>query len=161
MYKENNTLAVILIVVGVALMVRKFVPELGFLFEWPTWGFLVAGLLILLGSIQRDGELAFVASLLAGVSVNVLLQRQMGLMVWVSMLTFLGVGIMLSGLIEPKKPGEIRSGFVLVITSVVVYLLAGGTEYLPWPHVTTYWPVGLVIIGLLILVSTRSSKLQS
>lgn len=158
MKKDNITLAVILIVVGVALMARQFLPSIEFLFGWPNWGFLVAGLLLVLSLIHRDGGLAVLASILAGACVNVLLQDQLGGLIWVSMLAFLGVGIILSSWIDPKKPREWYSGLVLVIISVVVFLLAGGTKYLPWPNVTNYWPIGLVILGLLLLISSLSSK---
>jgi hypothetical protein len=161
MKKDNITFAIILIVVGVALMARQFVPSIEFLFRWPNWGFLVAGLLLVLSLIHRDGGLAVLASLLAGACVNVLLQGQTSGLIWVSMLAFLGVGIMLSGWIEPKKTGEFRSGLVLVVISAVVFLLAGGTKYLPWPNVTNYWPVGLVLLGLILLISALSSKRQS
>lgn len=160
MKNDNNTFAVILLVVLVTLMIRQFVPGLRYLFDWPRWGFLVAGVLILIASFQRNGELALVAGLLAGVSANLLLQRQMGLIIWASMLAFLGVGVIISEWIEPKKSGEVRSGLVLMIISVVVFLLAGGTKYLPWSDVELYWPIGLVILGLLFLINARSSKAQ-
>jgi hypothetical protein len=160
MKKDNFTLAVVLIVVGVALMARQLVPAIEFLFIWPIWGFLVAGLLLALGLIHHDGGLAVQASLLAGVCVNVLLQRQTSVIIWISMLAFLGIGIMLSGLIEPKNPDELRSGLILVVISIVVFMVAGGTKYLPWPMVTNYWPAGLVGLGLILLVSSLRSKPQ-
>ena len=158
MKKDNLTLAIIMIVVGIALMARQLVPSIRFLFEWPNWAFLVAALLLALSLVNRDGGLAILASLLAGAGVNVFLQSQTSGLVWISMLAFLGLGIILSGLIEPKKPGEIRAGLVLMVISLVVFLLTGGTKYLPWPNVTSYWPIGLVVLGLILLVNALTTK---
>lgn len=160
MKRDRITFAVILILVGAALVARQHLPlpELEILFVWPYWGFLVAGLLLILALIQRNGGLAVLAALLTGVCANILLQKQFGGLVWLSMLAFLGVGMILSSWTDRNKKGEWRSGLTLVIISAVVFLLAGGTKLLPWPTVKDYWPVGLIVLGLILLISNVSQK---
>lgn len=158
MKKDNISFAIIVIVAGVMLTLRKFVSQIDFMFLWPNWGFLVAGLLLLLGGVNRNGSLAMLASLMAGVCLNVLLQPRVGSVIWVSMLAFFGVGSMLSGLIEHKRPGEIQSGLKMVAISAVVFLLAGGAKWVPWSQVSDYWPVGLVLLGVYLLIRALKEK---
>ncbi|HNY83415.1 MAG TPA: hypothetical protein PKK82_01035 [Anaerolineaceae bacterium] len=158
MKRDRITVAIILILAGVALLARQHLPNLEFLFVWPYWGFLVAGLLLILAWIQRNGGLAVLAALLTGACANILLQKQFGGLVWLSMLAFLGVGMMLSSWIDRSKKGEWRSGLTLVIISAAVFLLAGGSKILPWPMVRAYWPAGLIALGLILLISNLSRQ---
>ena len=158
MRKQNVTFAVLLILAGAALLARLYVPELNILFVWPNWGFALAGFLILSALINRSGGLAVLGSLLAGVCVNLICQEATGGLIWLSMLAFLGVGLVLSSIFDPRHPNDWRSGLTLVVIALAIFLIAGGGNLLPALDQQIVGPALLIALGLVLLISALSRK---
>ncbi|MGI6251186.1 MAG: hypothetical protein ACOYKD_07510 [Anaerolineaceae bacterium] len=161
MKRERITFALLLIIIGGALMARQFYPQIDWVFLWPNWGLALGLLMILLAAVNRSGGLTVLGSLLAGFATNLIIQDFYGGTVWLSMLTFLGVGLILANWFDYQKNGDWRAGLTLILLSLVIFMLTGGTNYLPWPQVTTWWPVGLIVLGLIVLISAFGKKRKS
>ncbi|MFZ3069704.1 MAG: hypothetical protein WA110_01085 [Anaerolineaceae bacterium] len=156
--RENITFGILLILIGGALIARQFYPSLEILFQWPYWGIAAGVLLIGSSAILQEGGWAILGSLLAGVAVNVLLRERLGAGLWVSMLAFLGLGIMLADLVDKQGKSEWRSGLALIFIAVILFLISGSTELLPWPQLTSYWPLALILIGVAFIVTSLSDR---
>ena len=78
-------------------------------------------LMILLAAVNRSGGLTVLGSLLAGFATNLIIQDFYGGTVWLSMLTFLGVGLILANWFDYQKNGDWRAGLTLILLSLVIF----------------------------------------
>jgi len=161
--KQNRTnlfLGLLLILVGGWLIVTRQVPALDQWLEnnfvWPMW-VIGAGLLILLiGLISGQAEMAIPASIVAGVGGILYYQNATGdygswAYMWALIPGFVGIGTILAGLLGENFRRNFGHGLRLLVTSAVMFLIFAtffGKTAILGPYGL---PILLILIGVYVL----------
>ena len=145
-----------LILLGALLLVSRLVPG----FEvWLSWPLIILGVgmfLLIMGPLTGAPGMAVPACIVGGIGALLYWQNVTGnwgswAYAWTLIPGFVGVGIVLAGLLG-EKPGEsIRGGGVLITISVALFLIFGsflGGLRLLGP----YWPILVIGLGVALLV---------
>jgi hypothetical protein len=149
----------VLIVVGAVLLAVRFVPGLqGFGFHWPLMIIGIGLFLFLLGLATKTPGLAIPACIVGGIGGLLYWQVITGRWgswsyAWALIPGFVGVGMIVAGLLESKeKRGELfRGGGMLVLISLILFAIFG--SFLGgFFGLGQYWPLLLVLLGLVLLV---------
>ncbi len=158
--KRRSSLAVglFLVLLGVCSLVAQWVPGWR---AWVSWPWIVVGVgvfLLVLGLLVGAPDLAVPACIVGGIGGLLSWQSVTGnweswAYVWTLIPGFVGVGIMLAGLLGGKFRQAVRDGGGMVLTSLVLFAIFGSLfGALGW--MGNYWPVLLILLGLLLLVRT-------
>ncbi len=163
MRRNRSTLflGILLILIGIWLVASRQVPALQqwlkVEFSWPVW-VIGAGLLILIiGLIIGEPAMAIPASIVAGIGCILYYQNANNdFLSWSYMWTlipgFVGVGLILAGLLGENTRGNLSSGLNLIVISVVLFLIFGSL----FGGLTVLGPYGpailLIALGIYILV---------
>jgi hypothetical protein len=151
----------LLILLGLLFLAYQFMPER---FSWlqinMSWPLIIIGVgffLLVLGLLVGAPGMAVPASILGGIGGLLYWQNATGQWetwsyVWALIPGFVGVGIILSGLLGGGKlRASFESGAMLVFISLVLFAIfgtfLGGLQLFG-----NYWPVLLILLGLIILV---------
>jgi len=158
--RSSLGVGLLLIVVGVWFMAVKLVPGLT---EWirleDTWALWVVGvgaLLLVIGLITGVPAMAVPACIVGGIGVILYWATTTGGWVswtyaWALIPSFVGVGVLLSGLLEGRPAKGVREGGGLILIGLVLFTVFGSVfGGLDW--LGPYWPLLVVGFGLLILV---------
>jgi hypothetical protein len=146
----------VLIVVGALILAVQILPGLELQFSWP-WIIIGFGVLMLvIGSMTGVPGLAVPASIIAGIGGILAYQSATGdwdswAYIWSLIPGFVGVGIVLSGLLSGEGLDAIRAGGWLILISLVL-LAAFGSVFGALGMIGDYWPVLLILLGLVLLV---------
>jgi hypothetical protein len=135
MNKKNRTqlaLGLILILAASWLMVVKFRPGLAeqfsLVFDWPMWVVIAGGIVLLIGLLTGAAGMAVPACITAGIGGILYYQNISGdwdswAYMWALIPGFVGIGVLLSGLLGGNFRKEARSGVNLVVVSAVMFLI--------------------------------------
>jgi len=165
MRKQGRTqlaLGIILILLGAWFIAQRTFPEVAALTARFTSGSLsvvgVGALLLLLGLILGAPGLAVPAAIVAGIGGILYYQELTGdssswSYMWTLILGFVGVGIILQGLLGENTRQNLRHGLNLMVVSAVLFLVfaafLGG-----WNILGNFGPaVLLILLGLWVLGS--------
>lgn len=149
----------ILILVGGYLLAAQFMPELKFWeyisIPWPAWIVGIGAGLLLLGLLTGTPDMAVPATIVAGIGGILWYQSATGDWtswgyLWALIPGFVGLGTILSGLLGGGLRQNLRSGLWLVTLSLVLVTIFG--FLFRSDLITTYWPVALIAVGLLVLL---------
>lgn len=157
--RSRLSLGLLLILVGLGMLAFKFIPGLGEMISIEfTWPLIVVGsgaLLLIIGLLVGAPGMAVPACIVAGIG-GILYYQNLSSdwgswgYLWTLIPGFVGVGELLSWLLGARSPRLIRSGLNQVFISVVLFLifgsLLGGFTLLG-----SYWPVLIVLAGLILL----------
>ncbi len=158
--RTNLVGGILLILVGGFFLVIRLFPELGVAlrisFSWPL--IVVGGgvFLLLFGLLVNAPGMAVPACIVGGVGGLLYWQNITGRWetwsyAWALVPGFVGVGVILSGLIEGKVRQPLRDGGTLVVISLILFAVfasfLGEVNFLG-----AYWPVLLVLLGLWLLI---------
>jgi hypothetical protein len=170
--RSNLILGLILLAIGGWLLVSRQVPSLqnwmGDNFIWPMW-VIGAGLLILIiGLLTGAPGMAVPASIVTGIGGILYYQEQTGnytswAYMWTLIPGFVGIGIILAGLLGENTRDNIRHGINLIITSTVLFLIFG-TFFGGLTILGEYGlPIILILLGVYTLVRgfIRDDKKES
>ena len=146
----------VLILLGVWFLAVQLMPGLRFSFSWP-WIIIGIGVfLLVLGGLTGAAGMAVPACIVGGLGGLFYWQYTTGnweswSYAWALIPGFVGVGIVLSGLLEGKFGQALRDGGNLILISLVLFVvfgsLFGGVNILG-----DYWPVLLILLGLWLLI---------
>ena len=149
---------ILLIVLGIFFFALQTVPALGRFVQlsWPVL-IVAAGVgLLVLALIVRVAGLAVPAAIITGVGGLLYYQNATGdwaswAYAWTLLPAFVGVGLILSGVLSGNSRGGFSSGLTLLIISAVLFaifssFLGGSTSLLQ------YWPIILILIGLAVII---------
>ena len=154
---------VLLVLIGVGLLVFQTVPELQKLLTLrDTWPLIVIGVgvgLLIFGLLINSPGMAVPAMIVGGIGGILLWQSVTDRWgswsyLWTLIPGFVGVGIVLAGLISGEGIAQaLRSGLGLITTSIVLFAIFGaffGAFIFKEP----YWPWILIVLGMgLIIIS--------
>ena len=150
----------LLILLGGWLLAIRLVPSLEWWMEvftdWPVTVIGVGILLLVFGLLVNAPGMAVPACIVGGIGGILLYQNRTGdwaswSYIWALIPGFVGVGVMLSGLLEGRFRNEVSGGLWLIFISAILFgifgAFLGGFTILG-----NYWPVLLILLGLWIIV---------
>ena len=158
--RRRSSLAggIVLILLGVLFLATqlKLLPGLWLEFSWPWIVIGVGAFLLVLGLVVGAPEMAVPACIVGGIGALLYWQNATGnweswAYAWALIPGFVGVGIVLSGLLGGQIRQSLQAGGVLIFISLVLFAVYGsflGGRNLLGP----YWPVLLILFGLLLLI---------
>ena len=158
--RSSLVAGLLLILLGVWFMAVQFLPELrAWVYIEYSWPLMIVGLGVLLlvfGLLIGVPAMAVPACIVGGIGGLLYWQNATGnweswAYTWTLIPGFVGVGIVLSGLLGGEIGQSVRGGAWLILISLVLFTIFGsflGGLGLLGP----YWPVLLIALGLLVLV---------
>ena len=147
---------IILILLGLLFLANEIFPGVFSFWEWPFIIILVGLVFLLWAVIGGVGGLAIPGSILSGIGGILYYQHLYNAwdswsFVWALIPGFVGIGVMLSGLIDRNFKGSFFNGLSLLVISAIMFFAFGSFFGLA-PNITKFWPVLLVLLGLISLV---------
>lgn len=155
-HKSGIVGGIILILLGLLFLASEIFPNLFSFWEWPFIIILIGLVFLLWAVIGGVGGLAIPGSILAGIGGILYYQNTYNAwgtwsFIWALIPGFVGVGIMLSGLIDRDFKNRFFGGLSLLVISAILFF-AFGSFFGLTPEISKYWPVLLVVLGLISLV---------
>lgn len=153
--KSGIVAGILLILLGLIFLANELFPEF---FEFWDWPFVIIGLglvFLLWAIFSGSGGLAIPGSILTGIG-GILYYQNLNnawaswAFLWALIPAFVGLGILLSGLINRRFKHGITGGLTLILISAILFF-AFGSAFGLQPEITKYWPVLLVILGAIAL----------
>jgi len=162
--KKRNAIAggLLFILLGAALLAIQFVPGLQIWFDWPTIIIGVGIFLLIIGLATGTPEMAIPASIVSGIGGLLYWQNATGnweswSYAWALIPGFVGIGIILSGLLSGNVREGLSEGGQLLLISLVMFLIFG-SFFGALGFVGDYWPLLLIGLGLILLVRGLFSR---
>jgi len=164
MGKKNGGVVsgVILILLGGFLLATRFLPNIFGHIHWPFIIIGLGGTFLLSALMTRTGGLAIPGCVLGGIGGILYYQSLTGdweswSYMWTLIPGFVGIGVILAGLLSREKPHFDGGGLVLLAISAMGFLVFGGIFGLDL-EVGALWPIFLIGIGVITLFSTLLRK---
>ena len=158
--RSSLVLGIILILLGALFLVFQLFPQLGQWINWSTgWPLIIVGvgLVFLVAAVLSGASgLAIPGTIVGGIGGLLWWQASTGhwdswAYAWALIPGFVGVGIILQGLLSGKIRNAITGGGWLILISLIMFFLfgsfLGGMELFG-----AYWPILLIILGVFVLV---------
>lgn len=160
--RTSIALGAILIIVGALILAVQFIPgfNLGFDFNltWPVIVISVGVLLFLAALLFNQPGLAVPASIVAGIGCILYWQDATDdftswAFAWVLIPGFVGIGIILEGILSGNFLKSLSSGGILILISGVLFFVFGSIFGKTF-GLGSYWPILLIILGVILLGKT-------
>lgn len=147
---------IILILLGLLFLASELLPEY---FQFWDWPFIIIGLGVVFfiwAIISGTGGLAVPGAILSGIGGIFYYQNMSGdwaswSFIWALIPAFVGIGVIISGIIDRNYKEAISGGLTLIIISAILFFAFGSFLGLE-SNLTQYWPVLLIALGLISLV---------
>lgn len=148
----------LLILLGIWFFTVQVAPGMRFFLDGPMVVIAIAVGLFLFGVAVGAPAMAIPASIVGGIGGILAWQSATGdaglwFYAWTLIPGFVGVGIMLAGLLEGDLRSRLQPGGWLILISTVLFtffgFFLGGGEL-----VGAYWPVLLILLGLILLAQS-------
>ena len=166
MHKRSSiVVGTILILVGILFLLVNFFPGLAagldISLHWPLIIVAVGGLLIL-SAFLGTPTLAIPGSIVTGIGGILYVQNLTGTWdrlayVWALIPGFVGLGLLLAGLLGHRRRESWRGGGRLMVTSCVMFLIFGAF-FTGLGGLGKYWLVLLIGVGVWMLLPTRKRR---
>ena len=155
--KSGIVWGILLIALGGFLLITRLMPGV---FGPDFWPFIIIGVggIFLLGALlTRTGGLAIPGCIIAGVGgilyyQNITSNFASWTYMWALIPGFVGVGILLAGLISRDGPRFEPASLVLMLISAVGFSVFGGFFGID-QNIDTLWPLFLIGAGIIVLFS--------
>lgn len=153
----------VLIVLGVVFLFSQLVPNMWSwidTFSWPWFVIGLAAVLLLIGVLTNTPGMAVPACILGGIGLLLSWQNRTGnweswAYAWTLIPGFVGIGTVVMGLWEGKWPA-VRGGLWLILISAIMFAVLGalfGGLFGGDPgFIGKWWPVALILLGVLSLI---------
>jgi hypothetical protein len=167
MKKRNRTqlvLGLLLILVAGWLMATRIRPDLATLFhltfEWPMWVMFAGALLLVIGLLVGEPDMAVPACIVAGIGGILYYQNATGhweswAYLWTLIPGFVGTGRILSGIIGGNFKASLREGLGLLLVCAILFTIFA-TIFNAWTIFgiySAYVPIGLLfLLGIWLIV---------
>ena len=147
---------IILILLGVLFLAAEIAPQY---FDFWDWPFIIIGLgvvFLIWAILSGTGGLAVPGAILGGIGTILYYQNVTGdweswAYIWALIPGFVGVGIIIGGIIDRNYKEAFSGGLTMLIISAVLFL-AFGSQFGLESDFTQYWPALLIGLGLIALV---------
>ncbi len=169
MSKHNRTNmigGILLILVGAWFLAMQFFPELGgwINIEW-SWPLIIIGVgvfLLVLGLLVGEPGMAVPAVIVSGIGGILYYQNTTGdwgswAYAWTLIPGFVGLGILLAGLLGGTLRKDLAGGLTMIVISVVLFAIFSsflGDQQL----LGDWWPLLIILLGVWILLTTVFRK---
>jgi hypothetical protein len=158
--KRRSGLAggLLLILLGALFLIAQFIPSLRIWFSAQgSWPLIVIGiglLLLILAIALSTPALAIPACIVGGIGCMLYYQNATGdwgswAYAWTLIPGFVGVGLILSGLLEGSPVRSLAAGLWMILISLLAFVIFG--SFLGMGRFSAYWPLLLVLGGLVLL----------
>jgi hypothetical protein len=154
--RANIAIGLVLILLGAWFLAVQFVPGLQYYLQlsWPLTIVGIGLLLLVLAILIGAPGLAVPACVVGGIGGLLYWQNQTGkwdswAYIWTLIPGFVGVGVVLSGLLGGEGREALNSGGRLILISLVMFLIFG-SFFGVLGMVGPYWPVLLIVLGVLL-----------
>jgi hypothetical protein len=154
--RSSLAAGLVLILLGVCFLVIQLVPGLEAWFSWPLIIVGVGVLLLVIGVLMGVPAMAVPACIVGGIGGLLYWQNATGnweswAYAWTLIPGFVGLGIVLSGLLGGETRQAMRGGGWLILISLVMFT-AFGSLFGALGLAGDYWPVLLIALGVLVLI---------
>jgi hypothetical protein len=149
-----------MILLGLWFLALQLVPGLSAWLEattsWPLIVIAMGLVLLLIALVANAPALAIPASIVGGIGIVLYFQNLMGnwqswAYAWTLIPGFVGVGIVLRGLIGGQPLREMQGALWLILISAVMFTLAAAFVGVVG-FAGVYWPFLLIVFGVLLLL---------
>jgi hypothetical protein len=165
--KRTNLIGgIFLILIGAFFLALQFFPQLGEMINIElSWPLIVIGVgifLLVLGLLVGEPGMAVPAVIVGGIGCILYYQNTTGdwaswAYAWTLIPGFVGLGILLAGLLGGTFRKDLSGGLTMIIISAVLFAIFA--SFLGGPTVLgDYWPVLLILLGVWILLTTVFRK---
>lgn len=153
--KGGIIVGLVIIAVGALLLANQFLNLRFDLFSGNFVLITIGAIFLIMALFTRRNGLAVPGSILAGIGGILVAQEMPGnpldwSYAWTLIPGFVGIGVLLSGLLDRSHPRFDSGGLVLMVISAAGFLLFGGFFGLGL-DAAQYWPVLLIVAGVLVL----------
>lgn len=160
--KTNLVGGIILILLGLLFLAREIAPQYFQFWEWPFFIIGLGVVFFIWAIVSGTGGLAVPGAILSGIGGIFYYQNMSGdweswSYIWSLIPAFVGVGVMIGGLIDKNYKDAFSGGLTLIVISAILFLVFGSAFGLDLEF-TQYWPVLLIALGLISLVRVAFSK---
>lgn len=167
MHKRSSMIVgTILILVGLLFLVIQFFPSVAFNLDigrqWPLIVVSV-GLLMILSALFGSPALAIPGSIVSGIGGILYVQNltdawSSWAYIWTLIPGFVGVGLILAGLLGHQRRTSWREGGRLLLISSILFLIFGAF-FNGLGGLGQYWPIALIGLGLWMLLPRRRRQM--
>ena len=153
---------ILLVLIGAFLLSREIWPGLFQFWDWPFFIIGLGGVFILWAIVNKTGGLAVPGAILAGIG-GILYYQSLTKdwaswsYIWGLIPGFVGIGVILSGIIDGNYKEAFTGGLTLLLISGVLFF-AFGEFFGLYAEITRYWPIVLILLGVIALVRAVFSK---
>ncbi len=157
--KASVTAGLILILIGAWFLALQLIPGLrvwvNLALSWPLIVIGVGAALLIIGLITGAAGMAIPACIVGGIGGLLYWQNATGhweswAYAWTLIPGFVGLGIVLTGLMRGQAGRQLLRGGWLIVISALLFLIFA--SFLGGPNLLgPYWPVLLILAGLLSL----------
>lgn len=161
--KSGIVWGILLILFGGFILLTRMMPEIFGYVYWPFYIIGVGVAFLLTAVLTRTGGLAIPGAIVAGIGGILYYQAlsnhwESWAYMWTLIPGFVGIGVILAGLLSREHPHFDSGGLVLIAISTMGFLIFGGafSGLLGFPFdldVGILWPLFLIGIGLITLIS--------
>jgi hypothetical protein len=160
--KTNLVGGIILVLLGLIFLAREIAPQYFQFWDWPVFIIGLGLVFFIWALVSRTGGLAVPGAILSGIGGILYYQNMSGdweswSYIWALIPAFVGVGVIIGGLIDKNYRDGFSSGLTLIIISAILFF-AFGSFFGFESDFTQYWPVLLIALGLISLVRVAFSK---
>ncbi len=160
--RSNLVAGLLIILIGAAFLAVQIFPDIfAFIDIELNWPLLVIGVgvfLLLMGLLTSTPSLAIPASIVGGIGGILYWQNATGnwgswAYIWTLIPGFVGVGVIVSGVLEGKAREALKDGSRAIIASLIMFAIFG--SFLGAGQFSgLLWPIILIGAGLMILLSS-------
>jgi hypothetical protein len=157
--RSSLAIGLLLILVGGYFLVAQFVPGveawLDRTFDWPAYVIGLGVLLLLIGVLSGSAGMAVPAMIVAGIGgilywQNLTEQWETWSYLWTLIPGFVGLGVVVTGLLSSRERDSIGNGLRLVLISLILFAIFASIMG-ELGGLGAYWPIVLILLGLLML----------
>lgn len=160
--RKGFVAGILLIVLGGFFLAAQLMPEIfGYIF-WPFILVGIGGVFLLSALLTRTGGLAIPGSILLGLGGIFYYQTMTNdwsswSYIWTLIPGFVGIGVIIAGLLSRNGARFDSGGLVLVAISAMGFMLFGGMFSL-YLDFSTMWPIFLIGMGVITLFGALFRK---
>ena len=155
--RRGMIVGLMFILLGGFFLATELIPDI---FGDVTYPFILIGIggaFLLAALLTRTGGLAVPACVIAGIGAILYYQElthdwDSWSYIWTLIPGFVGVGVILSGLLTRNRPHFESGGLILIAISALGFFIFGGMFGLPY-DIGTIWPIFIIGIGFITLIS--------